>query len=215
MRSKKEIEFLELKQGNMIVVEYAAKFEELVKFCPLYNNVSAEGSKCIKFENILRLEIKQGIGYQYISLFLMLVNKCKIYDEHSRARSAHYKSLSEKKWKKRNYGKLYSAPAGKGKHKASDKKRLSGGEAPASIKCFKCAVAGHCVNDYKSSKKRSFKCGKTGHLMADCKSSSLTCFNCGERCNISTHCQKPNKVQSGGKVFALTRSETTSTGILI
>ena len=29
---KKEIEFLELKKGNMIVAEYAAKFEALVKF---------------------------------------------------------------------------------------------------------------------------------------------------------------------------------------
>lgn len=29
--SKKEIEFLELKQGNMTVVEYSTKIEELVK----------------------------------------------------------------------------------------------------------------------------------------------------------------------------------------
>lgn len=34
VRSKNEIEFLELKQGNMTVDEYASKFEELVKFCP-------------------------------------------------------------------------------------------------------------------------------------------------------------------------------------
>lgn len=43
MRSKKEIEFLELKQGNLTVVEYAAKFEELVKFCSHYNSVIMEG----------------------------------------------------------------------------------------------------------------------------------------------------------------------------
>lgn len=29
VRSRNEIEFLELKQGNMIVIDYAAKFEEL------------------------------------------------------------------------------------------------------------------------------------------------------------------------------------------
>lgn len=45
MLSKKEIEFLELKQGNMTVVEYAVKFEELVKFCPHYNGRDVEGSK--------------------------------------------------------------------------------------------------------------------------------------------------------------------------
>lgn len=50
MCGKKEIEFLELKQGNSTVAEYAAKFEELVKFCPHYNGAAAEASKCIKFE---------------------------------------------------------------------------------------------------------------------------------------------------------------------
>ncbi|XP_050877262.1 uncharacterized protein LOC127081016 [Lathyrus oleraceus] len=97
VRGKKEIEFLELKQGNMTVAEYAAKFEALVKFCPHYNRADAETSKCLKFENGLRPEIKQGIGYQQIRKYAELVNKSRIYDEDSRARSAHYKSISEKK----------------------------------------------------------------------------------------------------------------------
>ena len=46
MRGKNEIEFLELKQGSSIIVEYAARFEELVKFCPHYNDpAAAEVSK--------------------------------------------------------------------------------------------------------------------------------------------------------------------------
>lgn len=39
VRSKKEIEFLELKQGNMTVADCAAKFEELSRFFPHYNGV--------------------------------------------------------------------------------------------------------------------------------------------------------------------------------
>ena len=39
---KKEIEFLELKQGNMLVVEYAAKFAELAKFYPHYTEENVE-----------------------------------------------------------------------------------------------------------------------------------------------------------------------------
>jgi len=35
VRNKKEMEFLELKQGNMIVAEYAAKFEEVVRYFPI------------------------------------------------------------------------------------------------------------------------------------------------------------------------------------
>ena len=47
----------------MTVAEYAVRFEELVKFCPHYNIPTAEVSKCIKFENGLRPEIKHGIRY--------------------------------------------------------------------------------------------------------------------------------------------------------
>lgn len=67
--SKKEIEFLGLKQGNSVVVEYAVKFKELVKFCTYYNSVTSEGSKCIKFESNLCPEIKKCIRYQEIRQF--------------------------------------------------------------------------------------------------------------------------------------------------
>jgi hypothetical protein len=45
------------------VTEYAAKFVELAKFYPHYTAENAEFSKCIKFENGLRPEIKKVIGY--------------------------------------------------------------------------------------------------------------------------------------------------------
>lgn len=41
VRSKKEIEFLEFKQGDMTVANYTAKFMELSRFCPHYNGVEA------------------------------------------------------------------------------------------------------------------------------------------------------------------------------
>lgn len=124
---KKEIEFLELKQGNSIIVEYVAKFEELVIFCPHYNDAIAEVSKCIKFENWLCPKIKQGIRYREIRRFLELVNKCIIYDEDSRVRSSHYKSLSEKRGRRLNCEKLYSVLANKGKQRILDGRRPSGG----------------------------------------------------------------------------------------
>ncbi|MCI38848.1 hypothetical protein A2U01_0060077, partial [Trifolium medium] len=48
-RNRKVVEFMELKQGNMSVTEYAAKFEELCRFAPHYNTVEAEEDKCVKF----------------------------------------------------------------------------------------------------------------------------------------------------------------------
>lgn len=72
MRSKKEIEFLELKQGNMTVIDYTAKFEELSRLFPHYSGVKYEVSKYIKLESGLLLEIKQFIRYQEICQFFVL-----------------------------------------------------------------------------------------------------------------------------------------------
>lgn len=110
--SKKEINFLNMKQGRMIVAEYAAMFEELVKFYPHYHNIVVEESKCVMFESGLRPKIK-GISYHNICKFPTLVKKCRIYDEDSKAKSSHYKSLSKRRGKNQNRGKSYSAPADK------------------------------------------------------------------------------------------------------
>ncbi|KAH1261894.1 hypothetical protein GmHk_02G004646 [Glycine max] len=56
IRNKKEMEFLELKQGNIIVVEYAAKFKEMVRYFPHYQGRDSGSSKCVKFLNGLRLK---------------------------------------------------------------------------------------------------------------------------------------------------------------
>jgi len=95
VRGKKEIEFLELKQGDMSVTGYAGKFFELAKFYPHYNAETAEFSKCIKFENGLRAEIKRAIGCQKIRQISDLVSSCKIYEEDTKAR---YKIMNEQKF---------------------------------------------------------------------------------------------------------------------
>ncbi|CAJ2629319.1 unnamed protein product [Trifolium pratense] len=77
VQSKKEMEFSGLSQGTMSVAEYAAKFEDLIRYCPHYNNVENERSKCVKFENGLRPEIKAGIGYQELRQFATLRKKKK------------------------------------------------------------------------------------------------------------------------------------------
>ncbi|XP_050890621.1 uncharacterized protein LOC127096038 [Lathyrus oleraceus] len=121
VRGKKEIKFLEIKQGNLSVTEYAARFVELAKLYPHYSEVTTEFSKCIKFENSLCPEIKQVIGYQQIKRFPELVNNCRIYEDDSKAQSAHYIGLSERKGKKNlNLGKPYNAPADKGKQRDVD-----------------------------------------------------------------------------------------------
>ena len=100
VKNKKEVEFLELKQGGLSVAEYAAKFEDLVRYFPHYLGPGGESSKCVKFINGLRPEIKQEMNYQNIRQFPRLVNMCRVFDEDSRARSAHYCSVGPMKGKK-------------------------------------------------------------------------------------------------------------------
>jgi hypothetical protein len=43
----------------------------------------------------------------------------------------------------------------------------------------------------------------TGYSAIECKIKDVICYRCGEFGHISTKCQKPKKVQSGGKLFDL------------
>ena len=133
VRGKKENEFPELKQGDMTVTEYAAKFVELTKFYPHYTPETAEFSKCIKFENGLRAEIKRAIGYQKIRRFSELVSSCRIYEEDTKA---HCKIMNERRGKnQQSRPKPYSAPTDKGKQKMTDERRPKKKDAPTEIVC--------------------------------------------------------------------------------
>ncbi|XP_058753510.1 uncharacterized protein LOC131626691 [Vicia villosa] len=177
VRGRKEIEFLELKQGSMSVIAYAAKFGELAKFYQHYDGPTGKFLKCIKFENGLRPEIKKAISYQKIRVFVDLVYSCLIYEEDN---NAHYKVISEKRGKNHhNRGKPYDAPAGKGKQKAAQGQRTSGDDAPAGIVCFKCGKPGHKSNMCNAEAQRCFRCGKTRHMAPSCKHKEVICIICG------------------------------------
>ncbi|RDX83902.1 hypothetical protein CR513_35129, partial [Mucuna pruriens] len=62
IRNKKQVEFLELKQGDDTVADYVSKFEALVRFCPTYEGAVNEEAKCVKFISGLRPEIKQELN---------------------------------------------------------------------------------------------------------------------------------------------------------
>ncbi|XP_058765970.1 uncharacterized protein LOC131639493 [Vicia villosa] len=121
-----------------MVTAYDAKFGELAKFYQHYDGPNGEFSKCIKFDNGLRPEIKKAISNQNIRVFADLVDSCRIYEEDN---TAHCKMISEKRNKNyQNRGKSYDAPAGKGKPEVAEGRqdhRSSGGDAPANVTCFK------------------------------------------------------------------------------
>ncbi|XP_050902418.1 uncharacterized protein LOC127113120 [Lathyrus oleraceus] len=82
--------------------------------------------------------------YNYVE-----VEGSKISDEDSHARSAHYKSVTEKKSRNQNRGKLDVTPNDKGKlsyqEKATSEKETSDVGTPTSLKFFKYREIGHHV----------------------------------------------------------------------
>ncbi|KAF1897711.1 hypothetical protein Lal_00032469 [Lupinus albus] len=84
LKRKKEMEFLWLEQGVLSVGEYATKFEELARYCPYYDLEVDGRSKCTKFESGLKPKLKAMFGYQEISDFPTLVNKCRMYKDDLR-----------------------------------------------------------------------------------------------------------------------------------
>ncbi|MCI36668.1 cellular nucleic acid-binding protein, partial [Trifolium medium] len=74
---------------------------------PHYNTMEAEEDKCVKFENGLRPNIKQLIGFSEIRDFPTLVNKSRICDKDGKAKANYYKAANEKRWKDLGRGKPY------------------------------------------------------------------------------------------------------------
>ncbi|KAF1895812.1 hypothetical protein Lal_00037928 [Lupinus albus] len=99
--------------------EYAAKFEELARFCP-YSELEVDGrSKCSKFESGLRPKLQRMFGHQEIVDFATSVNNCRIYEDDLKADEvATPKSIPP--W---NYGPQRNHMQGRSKERMDDDRR--------------------------------------------------------------------------------------------
>ena len=88
LRKQKAREFLELKQGDMSVGDYTAKFNELLQYWPQYQDARNEEELCAQFENGLRVEIQETICYMEITDFNQLVSKCRIFKNKHKEKMA-------------------------------------------------------------------------------------------------------------------------------
>lgn len=79
----------------MSIGEYASKFKELSKYCPYYRDMNKR-SKCSKFENGLKPNIKQAMGYLEIAQFQILMDCFHIYENDTKARQAQWERKSHK-----------------------------------------------------------------------------------------------------------------------
>lgn len=142
--------------------------------------MEVEGLKCVKFESELCPKIKQFIGYQEIFKFSVLVNKCRIYNEDSRGRSAQYKMLVWRRAGTRTVVNLMGLQLIR--KNISFNKILQVGKKQVREALMLLWDASNverwviCANECKNSGQKCFKYGKIWHFIAECKSIVLTCY---------------------------------------
>ncbi|XP_020208018.1 uncharacterized protein LOC109792970, partial [Cajanus cajan] len=219
VRSQKEMEFLELNQGNNTVAEYAIKFDALVRYYTHYHGEGGERAKCIKFVNGLRPEVKIAINYQEIYHFPTLVNKCSIYDRDNCARAAFYKGVGGP------ICAMSSSTSGRSKPNSAST-RFQGSKVVANgsksfTKGSNVSAAGSVGGFVSTPSGRCGKCGRVGHNQSECRDKEITCFNCNGKGHINTQCPEPPRTRviglgsqierpkTVGRVFALSSAEAT------
>ncbi|XP_020225271.1 uncharacterized protein LOC109807155 [Cajanus cajan] len=232
VRSQKEVEFLELKQGNDIVVEYAAKFDSLVRYCSHYHGEGGERAKCIKFVNGLRPKVKTAINYQETYHFPTLVNKCRIFDRDNRARAAFYKGVGgpmrATSSNASSRSKPYSAPSkfqGSQAAVSGSKSHVAGSKPYAGRSVV--SGTGSVGGSVSTPTDQCSKCGRRGHTSYECLDKDVTCFNCRGNGHISTQCPKlprprvtgsdvqVKRLKAVGRVFSLGGAEAARSKNLI
>ncbi|XP_028236588.1 uncharacterized protein LOC114415925 [Glycine soja] len=241
VKNRKEMEFLELKQESMTVAECATRFENLVRYFPHYQGEAGERSKCVKFVNGLRPEVKMMVNYHSIHNFAQLTNMCRIFDEDQREKIAFYRNANashgkDKKLVTHNRAKPYSAPPGKygnhsGGQRTSGGLQLVGGSSQPINRVSQSAgrsSGGSGAPAIVTTPLRCGKCGRLGHIARECTDREVTCFNYQGKGHLSTSCPYPRREkrsgslnnQSGrprtiGRVFALSGADAAQSDELI
>ncbi|XP_050915506.1 uncharacterized protein LOC127130564 [Lathyrus oleraceus] len=186
------------------------KFEELSRFCLHYNGADPEGSKCVKFKSGLHPEIKQFIGYPEILQFLVLMNKCDIYDEDSRARYTHYKSWSTHKdniFVFQNHGKPYMNLS---RQQSSYRNRGSIIGSGRSNNVSNENKSNWSAGNSEGGPLTPKQCGKYGkicHQIFECKDTTPTYSNSDKQGHISRFCKNLKKEKAMIRILEKTNRE--------
>ena len=188
LENKMEIKFLELKQGDMSVTEYEAKFTELSRYA--LHHVQDEKRKARRFEQGLKPWIYQKVAVFELENYAAVVQKALIVE----GSSEHYINYKEDRKRKgedvgserdggkfrkvNQFKKMKGGNSAKGKEDKAEfgsngckycGKKHGGVCTKRNNTCFNCGLVGHLAVACKKPKtNRCFKCGKEGHFAKEC-----------------------------------------------
>nr|GLL42030.1 uncharacterized protein LOC109184329 [Ipomoea trifida] len=179
LKTIKENEFLDLKQGSMTVLEYAHKFHELGQFCLRY--MIDDRDKARKFERGLRPDIRDKLCGTIFTTYLT------VYMSALKAEAELNKQAEYWARKKRAGPKMSKEDSG-----SSNKKRGVGFHK-------KVNTCGYCHQSHTGPCHRKtgacFGCGQHGHLIKNCPSMK------------KNEAQAANPKKVNARVFAMTQQD--------
>ncbi|XP_012836320.1 PREDICTED: uncharacterized protein LOC105956953 [Erythranthe guttata] len=160
VRAHKLKEFLELRQGELPMLEYIRRFERGCLYAPFIARDPEE--KKNHFIRGLQPEIRRDIRMSDASTFRQLVDKALMaaQDEKEIQQNRRSQGTSQCPWKKPNVGNH------KFKGNRGQPSNQSGLPQPPKPICSQCGKAhfGACVQGTNT----CFRCRKTGHIAMDC-----------------------------------------------
>ncbi|GFS46068.1 hypothetical protein Acr_00g0099970 [Actinidia rufa] len=214
VRDQKIQEFLNLKQGNMIIVVYNAKFMELSRYAP--HIVSTESRKARGFEAGLRWNIKNKVEILRLPTHQEVLHAALIAEESLNEMSQFRESRKKRIGGNVSRGqssKRQSSGSSSGNSSVQQRNTVSQGssrsnELPTCPTCQK-KHWGEC----RMGSRACYGCGQEGHQIRDCPTKSKIQ---GAGTSASASIQQPpaerrNNQPRQGRAFALVPGNTPAT----
>ncbi|XP_074363144.1 uncharacterized protein LOC141703561, partial [Apium graveolens] len=164
MENQMELKFLELKQGNMSVAEYEAKFTELSRFVPYH--VDTDEKKAKRFQQGLKPYIQNRIAVFKITNYTTLVQKAAIVESGSELIENVGARKDNPRFRTPQNSNLLQGRPHVPECKTYGRKHP--GECyQANVTCFNCGQKGYYASRCKEKATICYSCGKKGHIAKD------------------------------------------------